>query len=61
MRVLDLGSGSGQDVYIIAQLVGARGSVLGVDMTDEQLSVCITPGLPCRGLFQSFCSVLDRV
>jgi SAM-dependent methyltransferase len=37
-RVLDLGSGSGRDVYMIAQLVGAEGEVVGVDMTDEQLA-----------------------
>jgi SAM-dependent methyltransferase len=37
-RVLDLGSGSGRDVYLIAQLVGADGEVVGVDMTDEQLA-----------------------
>jgi arsenite methyltransferase len=37
-RVLDLGSGSGRDVYMIAQLVGSRGEVVGVDMTDEQLA-----------------------
>ncbi|HEU4476127.1 MAG TPA: methyltransferase domain-containing protein [Methyloceanibacter sp.] len=37
-RVLDLGSGSGRDVYLIAQLVGPEGEVVGVDMTDEQLS-----------------------
>lgn len=38
-RVLDLGSGSGRDVYALAQLVGAQGSVLGVDMTEEQLAI----------------------
>jgi len=38
-RVLDLGSGSGRDVYTLAQLVGARGEVVGVDMTEEQLAV----------------------
>jgi SAM-dependent methyltransferase len=38
-RVLDLGSGSGRDVYLLAQLVGARGEVVGVDMTPEQLAV----------------------
>jgi SAM-dependent methyltransferase len=38
-RVLDLGSGSGRDVYLLAQLVGPRGSVIGVDMTPEQLMV----------------------
>ncbi len=38
-KVLDLGSGSGQDAYLLAQLVGAKGSVIGVDATDEQLAV----------------------
>jgi len=37
--VLDLGSGSGQDAYLLAQLVGARGSVTGVDATPAQLAV----------------------
>jgi arsenite methyltransferase len=38
-RVLDLGCGSGRDVYALAQLVGQHGSVVGVDMTSEQLDV----------------------
>jgi len=38
-RVLDLGCGSGRDVYALAQLVGPSGEVVGVDMTDEQLAV----------------------
>lgn len=38
-RVLDLGCGSGRDVYALAQLVGVRGQVVGVDMTEEQLEV----------------------
>ena len=38
-RVLDLGCGSGRDVYALAQLVGSTGQVVGVDMTDEQLAV----------------------
>lgn len=38
-HILDLGSGSGRDVYALAGLVGESGSVTGVDMTDEQLSV----------------------
>jgi SAM-dependent methyltransferase len=38
-RVLDLGCGSGRDVYLLAQLVGERGEVVGVDMTAEQLAV----------------------
>ncbi|UJR24994.1 hypothetical protein I4U23_006355 [Adineta vaga] len=38
-RVLDLGSGSGRDVYILSSLVGEQGYVVGVDMTKEQLDV----------------------
>jgi SAM-dependent methyltransferase len=38
-RVLDLGCGSGRDVYALAQLVGAHGRVTGVDMTEAQLAV----------------------
>ncbi len=37
--VLDLGSGSGRDCYIISKLVGENGKVVGVDMTDNQLAV----------------------
>jgi ubiquinone/menaquinone biosynthesis C-methylase UbiE len=39
MTILDLGCGSGRDVYVAAQLVGERGHVIGVDMTPEQLAV----------------------
>jgi len=38
-RVLDLGCGSGRDVYALAQMVGETGQVVGVDMTEEQLEV----------------------
>ncbi|MDH4283954.1 MAG: methyltransferase domain-containing protein [Gallionellaceae bacterium] len=38
-RVLDLGCGSGRDVYALAQLAGEHGQVVGVDMTEEQLEV----------------------
>jgi SAM-dependent methyltransferase len=37
--VLDLGSGAGRDVYILSQLVGQQGQVVGVDMTPAQLDV----------------------
>lgn len=37
-RILDLGSGSGRDAYVLAQLAGPTGEVVGVDMTDEQLA-----------------------
>jgi arsenite methyltransferase len=36
-RVLDLGSGSGTDVFCAAVRVGTSGRVVGVDFTDEQL------------------------
>lgn len=38
-RILDLGCGSGRDVYALSALVGETGHVLGVDMTAEQLAV----------------------
>jgi SAM-dependent methyltransferase len=37
--VLDLGSGAGKICFIAAQVVGPQGRVIGVDMTDEMLSV----------------------
>ena len=36
--VLDLGSGSGTDVFCAAVLVGEAGRVAGVDMTDDQVA-----------------------
>ena len=39
LRILDLGSGSGRDCFIAAKIVGESGSVVGIDMTDEQLKV----------------------
>lgn len=36
--VLDLGSGSGMDVFVAALHVGESGTVTGLDMTDEQLA-----------------------
>ncbi len=40
--VLDLGSGSGKICFIAAQVVGAKGRVIGIDMTDEMLEVART-------------------
>lgn len=37
-RVVDLGSGSGMDAFLAARQVGTRGEVVGIEMTDEQLS-----------------------
>ena len=40
-RVLDLGSGSGRDCFVLSKLVGPEGFVTGVDMTQEQVCVCV--------------------
>ena len=37
--VLDLGCGTGRDVFVVSKLVGEQGKVIGIDMTTEQLSV----------------------
>src|SRR5215468_2398724 len=37
--VLDIGSGTGKICFIAAQIVGPKGRVIGVDMTDEMLEV----------------------
>ncbi len=37
--VLDLGCGTGRDVYVLSQLVGEHGFVHGVDMTESQLAL----------------------
>ena len=39
LRVLDLGSGSGRDCYVCSALVGEKGFVTGIDMTEEQVAV----------------------
>ena len=39
--VLDLGCGTGRDVYIISRLVGEEGCAMGVDMTPEQIETAI--------------------
>src|SRR5438445_8432114 len=37
--VLDLGCGTGKICFIAAQIVGPKGKVIGIDMTDEMLDV----------------------
>ncbi|NQU71867.1 MAG: methyltransferase domain-containing protein [Rhodospirillales bacterium] len=37
--VLDLGCGTGRDCYILSQMVGPQGRVIGIDMTEGQLDV----------------------
>ena len=36
-KILDLGCGTGRDVYLLSQLSGNKGHVIGIDMTEEQL------------------------
>lgn len=40
-NILDLGCGSGRDIYILSQLVGKDGKVTGIDMTQEQLDIAL--------------------
>ncbi|NWX60793.1 AS3MT methyltransferase, partial [Promerops cafer] len=60
-RILDLGSGSGRDCYLLSQLVGEQGHVTGIDMTEGQ--VRCTSGAPPHPLsstptsFPSSCQV----
>ena len=37
--VLDLGCGTGRDVFVAARFAGPEGRVVGIDMTEEQLAV----------------------
>ncbi len=37
--VIDLGCGTGRDVYVLSKLVGPAGRVIGIDMTEAQLDV----------------------
>ncbi|CCK75213.1 similar to 2-polyprenyl-3-methyl-5-hydroxy-6-metoxy-1, 4-benz oquinol methylase [Oleispira antarctica RB-8] len=39
LKILDLGSGAGRDVYLLSALVGETGQVVGIDMTQEQLAI----------------------
>ena len=39
LTVLDLGCGTGRDVYVVSKLVGEEGQVIGIDMTEQQLAI----------------------
>lgn len=39
LTVLDLGCGAGRDAFLLSALVGERGAVIGVDITEAQLAV----------------------
>ncbi|NXC79357.1 AS3MT methyltransferase, partial [Cercotrichas coryphoeus] len=60
-RILDLGSGSGRDCYVLSQLVGEQGHVTGIDMTKGQVrhrsgAPPILPAVPPT-TFPSSCQV----
>nr|XP_030132188.3 arsenite methyltransferase isoform X1 [Taeniopygia guttata] len=38
-RILDLGSGSGRDCFLLSQLVGEQGHITGIDMTKGQVEL----------------------
>ncbi|KAI3382741.1 hypothetical protein SNEBB_007294 [Seison nebaliae] len=38
-KIIDLGSGSGCDCYMLSKMVGENGTILGVDMIPEQISL----------------------
>ncbi len=39
MNIVDIGCGAGMDACIAAKLVGSRGNVMGLDMTEEMIQV----------------------
>jgi len=39
LQVLDIGCGTGRDCYILSKLAGEKGSVTGIDMTENQIAV----------------------
>lgn len=44
LTAIDLGSGSGVDSMILRYYLGPKGTMIGVDMTDEQLAIARTSG-----------------
>jgi ubiquinone/menaquinone biosynthesis C-methylase UbiE len=40
-RILDLGCGTGKDVFIASRLAGPNGYAIGIDMTEEQINVAM--------------------
>ncbi len=39
MKILDIGCGTGRDVYVLSKLVGENGFVYGIDMTKNQIDI----------------------
>jgi len=41
LKILDLGCGTGRDCFVMSKLVGPKGFVYGIDMTENQISVAL--------------------
>jgi ubiquinone/menaquinone biosynthesis C-methylase UbiE len=39
LKILDLGFGTGRDCYVMSKLVGTKGFVYGIDMTENQIAI----------------------
>lgn len=39
LKILDLGCGTGRDVYVLSKLVGEEGKVYGIDMSKSQIEI----------------------
>ncbi len=39
LKILDLGCGTGRDCYVMSKLVGPKGFIYGIDMTENQIAV----------------------
>ncbi len=39
LKILDIGCGTGRDVYVLSKLVGEEGFVYGIDMTKNQIEI----------------------
>uniref|UniRef100_A0A8C7SG82 Arsenite methyltransferase n=1 Tax=Oncorhynchus mykiss TaxID=8022 RepID=A0A8C7SG82_ONCMY len=53
-KLLDLGSGSGRDCYMLSQLVGEKGHVTGIDMTEDQVHNCVVHCIYVQAKFPFF-------
>ncbi|MGB9716649.1 MAG: arsenosugar biosynthesis radical SAM (seleno)protein ArsS [Thermodesulfovibrionales bacterium] len=39
LKVLDIGCGTGRDCYVLSKLVGEKGFIYGIDMTENQIKI----------------------
>jgi len=41
LKILDFGCGTGRDFYVMSKLVGPKGFVYGIDMTENQIGLYV--------------------